>query len=527
MTRPPGKTIAACALALFLALPAAKADSFSTPGPGREAAATLVIYNSLDPNSSMLAAYYAKRRGIPFDHIIGLDCPTTEEISRQQYDSFIADPLRKKFAEEGWWHAPADPNLPVLDNKIRFIALMRGIPLKIANVQGYPGNVVLEKQPALATNAAAVDSELSTLGIRTHRITGPLRNPYYLSYTPFMDTPLAPVMLVCRLDGPSPEVVENMIDGAVSAERTGLNGFAYIDLRGIATGPLAVGDQWLTAAATSLRQYGIPVVWDPTPELYPEDYPMTHAAVYLGWYAASVQGPMARATFRFVPGAIAVHIHSFSALTLRDPNANWAAPLLAHGAAATLGNVYEPYLALTPHLDVFADRLRNGFTFAESAYASQPALSWMTTFVGDPLYRPFPDGVDQSDAVGRPAIEYAAYRKGARAWYEKGRAEGERQLAASAQALHSGIIWEGLGLLQWTVPDYDAALASFQQAETCYGVSEDGLRVVLHQTNVLAAQNKSQDARTLAAKELPVYEAFPGSSLLRGIIGLPAPEHQQ
>ena len=126
---------------------------------------------------------------------------------------------------------------------------------------------------------------------------------------------------------------------------------------------------------------------------------MDHAAVYLGWYSRPVQGPMARDDFRFVPGAIAVHIHSFSAGSLRDAHADWAAPLLAHGAAATMGNVYEPYLALTPHLDVFADRLRNGFTFAESAYASKPVLSWMTTFVGDPLYRPF-QNVDEAAETG-------------------------------------------------------------------------------------------------------------------------------
>ena len=51
------------------------------------------------------------------------------------------------------------------------------------------------------------------------------------------------------------------------------------------------------------------------------------------------------------------------------------------GAAATLGNVYEPYLTLTPHLDVFHDRLCAGFTFAEASYMSQRVLSWMTTSV--------------------------------------------------------------------------------------------------------------------------------------------------
>src|SRR5207244_5918627 len=74
---------------------------------------------------------------------------------------------------------------------------------------------------------------------------------------------------------------------------------------------------------------------------------------------------------------------------LRDPNANWVAPLITRGAAASIGNVYEPYLQLTSHLNVFNDRLLHGFTFAESAYMSIQALSWMSVMVGDPLYRPY------------------------------------------------------------------------------------------------------------------------------------------
>ncbi|MEI8342629.1 MAG: hypothetical protein WCH43_13990, partial [Verrucomicrobiota bacterium] len=57
-----------------------------------EAAATLVIFNNADPSSVELAGYYAEKRGIPFDHLIGLDCPLTEEISRKEYDRTIALP---------------------------------------------------------------------------------------------------------------------------------------------------------------------------------------------------------------------------------------------------------------------------------------------------------------------------------------------------------------------------------------------------------------------------------------------------
>ena len=45
---------------------------------------------------------------------------------------------------------------------------------------------------------------------------------------------------------------------------------------------------------------------------------MAHAAYYLGWYSGSVEGPISRADFQFLPGAVAVHIHSFSAGSLRD-----------------------------------------------------------------------------------------------------------------------------------------------------------------------------------------------------------------
>ena len=41
-------------------------------------------------------------------------------------------------------------------------------------------------------------------------------------------------------------------------------------------------------------------------------------------------------------------------------------------------------------MGVFTARLiYNGFSFGEAAYASQSVLSWQTTVVGDPLYRPF------------------------------------------------------------------------------------------------------------------------------------------
>jgi hypothetical protein len=123
---------------------------------------------------------------------------------------------------------------------------------------------------------------------------------------------------------------------------------------------------------------------------FPPTFPMSQIAIYCGWYDNNVSGPFTRAHVEFMPGAFAYHIQSFSAANLRSATLNWVGPLLAKGATISMGAVAEPYLAGTPDMAVFVGRLVvSGFSFGESAYASQGLLSWQTTVVGDPLYRPF------------------------------------------------------------------------------------------------------------------------------------------
>ena len=42
-----------------------------------------------------------------------------------------------------------------------------------------------------------------------------------------------------------------------------------------------------------------------------------------------------------------------------------------------------------PTSPFFSQSFCNGYTFGEAAWASQVALSWQTTVIGDPLYQPF------------------------------------------------------------------------------------------------------------------------------------------
>ena len=528
--------IAACAIASLLIASEAACAADSRTGavenrkskienpPSPLAAATIVVFNSRDIFSTDLAGYYAKKRGIPPGQIVGLDCPIREEISREEYDRHIAEPLRKIFAARGWWKMHRTPaGLAIVEeNKIRFVAIMYGVPLKIAPAADYEGDSHEGVAVVRDHNEAAVDSELACLGFFSRHISGALNNPYYRSPARFLDTRFPPLMLVCRLDAADPKTVRRMIDDSIEAEQKGLWGFACIDERGITEGALAEGDEWLRRAAEECRRRGLPVIVDDGPEMFPAGYPLRNVALYFGWYSERAGGPFARDDFRFAKGAVAVHIHSSSAVSLRNPHEYWAAPLLDRGAAATLGNVYEPYLALTPNLDVFNARLLAGFTFAESAYASERVVSWMTTFVGDPLYRPF-RAVSEMFGEQPAATEWSAYREGASLWFLD-RAAGEKKLRESARALGSGAISEGLGLLQNSVGNGAAAGDSFALARKFYTHPDDILRVTIHEVKLLLAGGKKSEAVALAEKQMRANPRAGGCEVLRSLLPELAPK---
>ena len=507
-----------CLLAAVFAWPCVSFAAKTTPYSSEaNAAATLVVYNRADNDSKDLAEFYAGKRGIPKSQIIGLTCPRSEEISRDDYDRTIAEPLRGELTVNHWWklRPPDDVLGPVEFNKIRFVALMRGIPLKIAQAKNYPGDKAVGPQAIASVNSASVDTEVAVLGLRSSTISGAMMNPYFRDFTAIADANHPELMLVCRLDAPTTAIVRRMITDSIAAENEGLAGLAYVDARGITDSGYIEGDQWLFSLADSARRHGSPVVLDNGPELFPENYPMSHAALYFGWYTEQVSGPFVRQDFHFQRGAIAVHLHSYSALTLRSTISQWVGPLLAAGAAASLGNVYEPYLHFTTQLDILHDRLRAGYTFAESGYMAQRALSWMTTFVGDPLYRPYKGAMDAEEL---PATgEWAEYRKGAQAWYNQNRAAGEAALRASGKTLRSGVIMEGLGLLELTVNDRDAAIQCFEESRLYYGKTEDALRSTIHEVFQLRAARRDPDALALIGKMLAVLPSAPGADLLRSM----------
>ena len=479
---------------------------------------TAVAYNKAEPISLALAKLYAQQRNIPSDHLIGLDCAIEDEISRDDFEATIAQPLRDEFKRKNWWTLHADPEGKerVTGTTIRFLAVIRGVPLKIRpTAQTYPGDSP-GSGPIFSHNEASVDSELSLLAFSNHPISGLIPNPYFQSFRAIPDFENPGILLVCRLDGPTPEIVRRMITDSVAAEKNGLWGRAYVDSSHRSAPGAEMGDKWMTDIVEQLHKAGIPVVLEDTPAVFPDGFPMSDCALYYGWYAGGITGPFNQPDFRFVQGAVAAHIHSFSATTLRDANSGWTAPLIARGAAASIGNVYEPYLQLTSQLNILNDRLLHGFTFAESAYMSLQGLSWMSVVVGDPLYRPYASWlqIEGERRAGRGAQQWKAYHDFAVKNSSRPVPEYRALARQMATRTKNGPMLEDLALMEFAAGRFGSATSYLQQARACYTKRDDILRAVIVQSDAFIKDKKPRRALELVRSVLQIAPNSSAAGLL-------------
>jgi len=492
-----------CALFLILVFGAA---GLLGGTPAEEARQVIVLYNTAFEGSRQLANYYAEKRDIPSRNVIGLTCSPEEEISREEYDQEIAGPLRRLLMERGWWKVSSkDGRTKVRESRIRYVVLMRGMPLKIKKTV-LPVWDKKSPQPPLvwSQNAASVDTELAALGTAEHDLLrGAMPNPYFQAEAHLNESLYPELLLVTRLDGPTDGAVRQMIHDTILAEEEGLRGFAYVDIRSTTKKGLTVGDDWLRAAADLLRQRGMPVVVDRNESVFPRDYPFRDVAVYLGWYSGRAVPPFGREEFRFARGAVAAHIHSFSASTIRHERDHWVGPFVSGGACATLGNVYEPYLGLTVNLDKFTQRLLDGSNFAEAGYAALPALSWMNVFVGDPLYRPFKQ---DRKFVSIDESVWVQASQAARAWQAGNAYDVQITLDRAGIGENRGIVAEAIALAALGRRNFDAGFAYLEEARNAYTEPADLLRITLHEVEAWRLRGDRQRAKEVvraAMKALP------------------------
>ncbi|MDB5390916.1 MAG: hypothetical protein JWM11_6562 [Planctomycetaceae bacterium] len=399
-----------------------------------------LVVNQNVPESQAVADHYCAKRGVPVDHVLKLDLPIGDDMSRADFNTRLASPLRESLKEKR--------------DKVKVLLTVYGVPLRVGGQdptaeerkelelvqadfvplenrlkelesaikdleskakgdsqspaakelserrtdrEGVQKKVrSLERRRRVLSHQeshAAVDSELALLWWEGYDLDRFHPNLLYFQVTAEERQSKPPMLMTCRLDGPSVELVKRMIDQAIEVEAKGLEGKVYVDARGIAynqsEGGFGYGgyDQGMRDMAKLLEQDGkMAVILDDKPELFASGV-CTECALYCGWYSVGNYVDCCR----FLPGAVAWHLASFEAVSLHDTKSKqWCRNLLENGAVATLGPVAEPYTIGFPKPAEFFGTLVTGeYTLVETYWRTELFASWMTVLIGDPLYNPY------------------------------------------------------------------------------------------------------------------------------------------
>jgi uncharacterized protein (TIGR03790 family) len=411
----------------------------AAPLPADDLAARLVILaNARQPESVALARFYAEQRGVPAANLIALPMPETETITWRQFIDEVYQPVQDELYRRHWIEGTASSLLDALGRRrfaftaqhLSYLVVCRGVPLRVANDPTLlPVSDDGQTPAQFRKNEGAVDAELSLLALGNYEINGLVGNPLF-AQAEIQTLDGQQVVKVCRLDGPTWADARHLVTAALAGERIGLIGRYYLDLKG----PHAIGDQWLASVQEQLQDLGFDGDREETAGGFGPDARFDAPVLYFGWYAEHLNGPFSREGFRFPVGAVAMHIHSFSAQTLHSDTIGWCGPLVARGVTATVGNVFEPYLEFTHRPNLLLRALSQGRNFGDAVYYALPALSWQEVAIGDPLYRPFKvtlaEQLAQRSRIPAGELAYAWLRQ-ANLLAQKG------QTTEAVEALHS------------------------------------------------------------------------------------------
>ena len=383
----------------------------------------VIVANRDIAESTQLAEYYCDRRDVPMQNIVFLPLgkELTDAISRSDYDSKLANPIREVLSSQQF------------KGKVQCILLVYGVPYRVGPRGALEGqqeklaslerqldsqksklkkiesdsylseNIMAEqaKEPKLKIKQlqpkidyikgreswASVDSELSMVMFEPYELYRWQRNDLNKK----TEVPDTPTLMVSRLDGPTSKISQSLVDKAIKVEQTRLKGNVYIDSRGIADDGKSYSyghyDQSLRDMTLLMKvRTELPIREENTQELFqPGSCPDT--AIYAGWYSLAKYID----AFDFADGAIGYHIASLEAKNLHDPNSTqWCPAMLTDGITATLGAVAEPYLHTFPEPKEFFLELIEGKCLVEAYCRTKPFNSWQLILIGDPLYTPFP-----------------------------------------------------------------------------------------------------------------------------------------
>jgi uncharacterized protein (TIGR03790 family) len=355
-----------------------------------DASNVLVLYNP-GTDGQQIAEYYQQiYPGVQLLPITGLG--TSEDITADTYLNIIRPQV-----------------LPALTPTKQVIVTTKGLPLRINVTQPQPPGGYTEPPPnntphtisswktysSLESELAAIDriSMWEMMGDQSYTLpNNAASNPYYLSNTPFTHAQYG-TRLTARLDGYTVEDVIGAIDRAQEVfvgPSNNSSGPAHFVVDNDPTRPYQAT---ITALASDLANANLPVTYENTTAFQATaPGPVIGYASHGDHQAAAPDNYLtAGVNFNLADGAVFTSIESYNAYSFNaggyTGSQGQVAQWLQIGGTAGVGNVEEPtasWNTLTNEHVLF-DRLLDGMTFAEAAWAANRQVSWVNTVIGDPL----------------------------------------------------------------------------------------------------------------------------------------------
>lgn len=406
--------ICAIRFAAVFVLACASTFFFTQTALALSAENVLVLYNNASPDGIQIANEYARVH--PGVTLLGLNgVSTAEQVGQDHYLNVIRPQV-----------------LAGLTDEIGVIVTTKGLPLRIKNdvtnpgtYPGWRGNAfgvpILDswwkKYSSLESELTRIDliDSAELMGDQAAFLSPPsfpyvtdhqASNPYFRSTQAFdRDNPVVEGMrLSARLDGFTVSDVFGMIGRAQTAFSLPTQQMVVLD--DDPTAPGTVVDRMVQLGYNVLEPMDHGFIYDNTTADILNAAKPVIGYVSHGKYGAGY-GYINKLDFDLADGAVFHTWESYNAYSFGQGNNHYGQGLvgewIAAGGTAALGHVHEPTAstATVANEDIFWDRLLNGFTLAEAAWAATPQLSYVNTLIGDPLmvFKPWMVGDGTLDGV--------------------------------------------------------------------------------------------------------------------------------
>lgn len=345
----------------------------------------LVVFNEKSAASTGVAEYYIAKRKIPTSNKCSVNPrsgagPGNEVIEFSDFERLIKKPIQKCLTTVG-------------KDKILYIVLTYDTPYKVDAKAGLgmaADQYIADIWDSLPTKGRALNPYYGPARAKAGRYS---RFVALESYRARADAKT--IYSVWRLDGATPALAKGLVDKALAAEALGAAGQAcfdrrYGDLATTADNGYGAADWQLHRAAEFAKAAGFTVTEDAHEAEFgtpPAPARCDDALLYAGWYSLNNYND----AFSWMIGAIGIHLDSASAANPRG-GTNWSANAVKAGITVTVGAVAEPFLQGLPRPDGVILNLFEGANVGDAFLRNTLWLRWMIIYIGDPLYRPFPNG---------------------------------------------------------------------------------------------------------------------------------------